>query len=54
MLKVITDQTDIKKYTRLFVKKFKPYIDETIKVKLGHQGASLPAKVLWSKKLGIW
>lgn len=54
MLKVITDQTDIKKYTRLFVKKFKPYIDETVKVKLGHQGASLPAKVLWSKKLGIW
>lgn len=54
MLKLITDQTDIKKYTRLFVKKFKPFIDETIKVKLGHQGASLPAKVLWSKKLGIW
>lgn len=54
MLKVITDQTDIKKYTRLFIKKFKPYIDETVKVKLGHQGASVPAKVLWSKKLGIW
>ena len=54
MLKVITDQPAIKKYTRLFVKKFKPFIDEAIKVKLGHQGASLPAKVLWSKKLGIW
>jgi hypothetical protein len=54
MLKVITDQKAIKKYIRLFVKNFKPFIDETIKVKLGHQGASLPAKVLWSKKLGIW
>jgi hypothetical protein len=54
MLKVITDQPAIKKYTRLFVKRFKPFIDETIKVKLGHQGASLPAKVLWSRKLGIW
>ena len=54
MLKVITDQASIKKYARLFVKIFKPYIDETIKVKLGHQGASIPAKVLWSKKLGIW
>jgi hypothetical protein len=54
MLKVITDQPAIKKYTRLFVKKIKPFIDETIKVKLGHQGASLPAKVLWSRKLGIW
>ena len=54
MLKVITDQKAIKKYTRLFVKKFKPFIDEVIKVKLGHQGASVPAKVLWSRRLGIW
>ena len=54
MLKVITDQAAIKKYTRLFIKKFKPFIDETIKVKLGHQGASVAAKVLWSRKLGIW
>ena len=54
MLKVITDQPAIKKYTRLFVKKFKPFIDEAIKVKLGHQGASFPVKVLWSRKLGIW
>jgi hypothetical protein len=54
MLKVVADQPAIKKYTSLFVKKFKPFIDETIKVKLGHQGASFPAKVLWSRKLGIW
>jgi hypothetical protein len=54
MLKVIEDQPVIKKYVRHFVKGFKPFIDEEIKVKLGHQGASFPAKVLWSKKLGIW
>jgi hypothetical protein len=54
MLKVIEDQPVIKKYVRQFVKRFKPFIDEEIKVKLGHQGASFPAKVLWSKKLGIW
>lgn len=54
MLKVIEDQPVIKKYIRQFVKRFKPFIDEEIKVKLGHQGASFPAKVLWSKKLGIW
>jgi hypothetical protein len=54
MLKVIADQLTIKKYTRQFVRKFKPFIDEQVKVKLGHQGASSPAKVLWSKKLGIW
>ena len=54
MLKVIADQAAIKKYTRQFAGKFRPFIDEKIKVKLGHQGASYPAKVFWSKKLGIW
>jgi hypothetical protein len=54
MLKVIEDQLVIKKYAKRFAKKFKPFIDEEIKVKLGHQGASFPAKVLWSRKLGIW
>ena len=54
MLKVISDQPAIKKYAGQFAKKFKPFIDEEIKVKLGHQGAGFPAKVLWSKSLGIW
>ncbi|MGD0021584.1 MAG: restriction endonuclease, partial [Smithellaceae bacterium] len=54
MLKIIEDQPVIKKYVRQFTKGFKPFIDEEIKVKLGHQGASFPAKVLWSKNLGIW
>lgn len=54
MLKVIADQPAIKKYAGQFNKKFKPFIDEEIKVKLGHQGASFPAKVLWLKELGIW
>ena len=54
MLKVIADQPAIKKYAGQFNKKFKPFIDEEIKVKLGHQGAGFPAKVLWSKNLGIW
>lgn len=54
MLKVITEQTAIKKHAGQFNKKFKPFIDEEIKVKLGHQGASFPAKVSWSSNLGIW
>jgi len=54
MLKVIADQRAIKKYAGQFNKRFKPFIDEEIKVKLGHQGASFPAKVLWLKELGIW
>ena len=54
MLKVIAEQPAIKKYAGQFNKKFKPFINEEIKVKLGHQGAGFPAKVLWSKELGIW
>ena len=54
MLKVIEEQPAIKKYAGQFNKKFKSLIDEEIKVKLGHQGAGFPAKVLWSKSLGIW
>jgi len=54
MLKVIADQKAIKKYAGQFNKKFKPFVDEAIKVKLGHQGAGFSAKVLWSEELGIW
>ena len=54
MLKVVADQKAIKKYAGQFHKRFKPFVDETIKVKLGHQGASFSAKVLWCEELGIW
>jgi hypothetical protein len=54
LLEVVADQPAIKKYAGQFNKKFKPFIDEQIKVKLGHQGAGFPAKVSWSKELGIW
>jgi hypothetical protein len=54
MLKVITDQSAIQKHSRQFIRRFKPFFDEQIKVKLGHQGASFPAKISFSEKLGIW
>jgi hypothetical protein len=54
MLKVVSDKAAIKRYAALFNKQFKPYVDEAIKIRLGHQGASFPAKVSWSKKLGVW
>lgn len=54
MLKVIDDEKLIRKYARLFARSFKPFADETIKVRLGHQGASFPAKVAWSERLGLW
>jgi len=54
MLKVIEDEKLIARYVRQFAGSFKPFMDEKIKVKLGHQGASFRAKVSWSRKLGIW
>jgi hypothetical protein len=54
MIKVVDNEKMIRKYARQFARSFKPFADETMKVRLGHQGASIPAKVSWSKKLGIW
>lgn len=54
MLNVVEDEKLIARYARLFTKSFRPFVDEKIRVKLGHQGASFGAKVAWSKKLGIW
>lgn len=54
MLKVVEDEKLIARYARQFAKSFKPFLDEKVKVKLGHQGASFGAKVSWSRRLGIW
>jgi hypothetical protein len=54
MLKVLDDESTIKKYRRQFIKSFKPFIDEKIPVTLGHPGGTVKAKVSWSENLGIW
>lgn len=54
MLKVVDEEKMIRKYAKRFVRSFKPFANEAIKVKLGHQGASFPARIFWSKKLAIW
>jgi hypothetical protein len=54
MLKVLDDESAIKKYRRQFIRCFKPFIDEKIPVNLGHPGATVRAKALWSERLGIW
>lgn len=54
MLKVIEDEKMIARCARRFAQSFKPFLDDKIKVKLGHQGASFEAKVSWSKGLGVW
>ncbi len=54
MLKLIQDEGAIARYQKQFIRRFKPFVDEKIPVKVGHQGASFTAKVLWSNRLGIW
>ncbi|HOC59983.1 MAG: hypothetical protein KBA28_04925 [Syntrophaceae bacterium] len=54
MLKVIDEKKQIARYARRFAKSFRPFLDEEIKVHLGHQGASVSARVSWLKSLGIW
>jgi hypothetical protein len=54
MLKVVADESAIRRYQRQFVRSLKTAAAETIPVKLGHPGASEKAKVAWSERLGIW
>jgi len=54
MLKIIDDESVIRKYRRQFIKSFKPFINENIPVTLGHPGGTMKAKVSWSESLGIW
>jgi len=54
MLKIIDDKNSIKKAYKEFVKKFKPFIDEKIRVKVGHLGASYFLDVFWISKFNIW
>ncbi len=54
MLKVLKDESAVKKYRRQFIRSFKPFVDEKIQVHLGHPGGAFRAKVLWSDRLGIW
>lgn len=54
MLKVVADESAIRRYQRQFVRSLKNAAAETIPVKLGHPGASEKAKIAWSERLGIW
>ena len=54
MLKIVQDEQIIRRCQRQFVKSFRPFADDKIPVSLGHPGASVKARVLWSGRLGIW
>jgi hypothetical protein len=54
MLKVVEDESSVRRYQRIFAKALRTPDDKTVPVTLGHPGASEKAKVSWSEMLGIW
>jgi hypothetical protein len=54
MLKVLSDESSIRRYERQFARGLKMAARETVPVTIGHPGASERAKILWSERLGIW
>ncbi|MBU3932176.1 MAG: sigma-54 factor interaction domain-containing protein [Proteobacteria bacterium] len=52
MLKVVEEESAIRRYQRQFVRAFRPLAEETIPVNLGHPGASVRARVSWFEPSG--
>lgn len=54
MLKVVADESAIRRHQRQFARSLRAAAPEKIPVKIGHPGASEKANVAWSESLGIW
>lgn len=54
MLKVVDNESTIRRHQRQFVRAFRGPESETVAVRLGHPGASDRARVIWSERLGLW
>ena len=54
MLKIIHEEEAVARYRKQFVRKLRSRLNEKIPVKVGHQGASFPARVNYSGDLDIW
>lgn len=54
MLKIISEESVIRKNRQRILKNFKPLISETLRVELGHHGGALKRKISWMSCLGIW
>jgi len=54
MLRIVENESSVRRYQRQFARALKAATNETIPVKLGHPGASEKATVAWSERLGIW
>ncbi|MBN1615098.1 MAG: hypothetical protein JW950_11580 [Deltaproteobacteria bacterium] len=54
MLKIIADADIIARCQRQLINSFKPFSGKKLQVRLGHPGASFPARIRWYEDLGIW
>ncbi len=54
MLKVITDAKTIQRCQQQLARRIRAAGEEKIPVILGHQGASVRARIWWSDELGLW
>lgn len=54
MLRIIEDETDIRRYARQFLKHLRPYVSQRWSMTLGYPGGSFKARLNWSDSLGIW
>ena len=54
MLRIIEDETEIRRYARQFLKHLRPYVSQRWSMTLGYPGGSFKARLNWSESLGIW
>jgi hypothetical protein len=54
MLKAIVDEVAIRRCQRQLAQGMRASLTDRYAVRLGHPGASVPARVSWAEKLGIW
>ena len=54
MLKILDDESIIRRCQRQFIRSLKPFVTERIAVRIGHPGESIRANVFWAEIPGIW
>ncbi|MDI6726665.1 MAG: hypothetical protein QMD32_06840 [Smithellaceae bacterium] len=54
MLKILTDESIIRRSQVHLLKSLRRYAEENIPVNIGHMGATIKARVSWAPRLDIW
>ena len=54
MLKILSDESTIRRCQRLFIRSLRPCVTDRIAVKIGHPGESVRANIFWAEDPGIW